>query len=165
MDIDITVIALISLGSFFGLLVLVQIQAVDWISKFRNQAVYWIYKWIGYTLVRRRLNGSSNMPVWILISLLALAGLNTFTLLFRATTANEISQRAARLFLINLIPVTLGDGSSFLTETLLGLHYRQLGVLHRWLWRVCFVNGLVHAFIQLRTSPLRWTLAEIIVRQ
>jgi len=160
---DIILIALISLASFLGLLFIAQLSR--WIFKFSRRVISPIYKWVAYTLVWRRPNGSSNVTVCTFISLRALAGLNTFALLFRASTARDISNRAASLFLINLIPVTLGDGSSILTERLFGLYYRQLSAFHRWLWRICFVNGLVHAVSQLRASPLHLTLAEIMVGQ
>ncbi len=160
---DIILVALISLASFFGLLFLAQLSR--WIFKYSRRVIFLIYKWIAYRLVWRRPNGSSNVTVFTLISLLALVALNTFALIFRASTARDISNRAANMFLINLIPVTLGDGSSILTERLLGLYHRQLGAFHRWLWRICFVNGLVHTVIQLRVSTLHWTLVEIIVSQ
>lgn len=161
--IDITFIFLLGFAALFTLLGALRV------ARFISRPNFWIrrffflvFRGFTYTLVWRRPNGSSNVTVFTFFSLTALTILNTFTLLFRSTTTSDISQRAARLFLINLIPVTLGNGSSLLPEVL-GLYYRRISAIHRWIWRICFVNGMVHTIIQLTVSPLHLGLSEITV--
>lgn len=74
-----------------------------------------------YDLLFRRLNGTTNLPTYLILILFSLFGLNVFALLFRNTSTKDVAQRAAWISHLILICLGFGSSLSLITQNVLGL--------------------------------------------
>lgn len=118
-----------------------------WFHKFFDLNSLW--RRLFYYLPFRRLNGSTNLPTYLLLIILLLFGLNIFALLFRHAGHVDIAHRAAWLSHLVLIYLSFGSSSSLIAQKLLGLYSEISRPLHNWLGRLYLINILVHSFLQL----------------
>jgi hypothetical protein len=68
-------------------------------------------------------------------------------------TIEDAGRRAARLSIVNLIPMFLGGGYEF-GARLLGISLRSYGFLHRLFASVVFLEATVHVIIQAQTMTI-----------
>ncbi|KAI3047120.1 hypothetical protein CBS147353_11756 [Aspergillus niger] len=109
-----------------------QIQSVDWYG-------IWIAILLGVWLIAR-------LAHRLVILVGALLGANIVLLLVSAHGWADVQQRAAKLAVLNLLP--LGTGLTFgIPAHLLGISRSAVAWLHRWFGRVMAAHSLLHGAI------------------
>jgi predicted ferric reductase len=116
-----------------------------------------------YTLLYRRLNGSSDITVLsaILLSLL-LAG-NVIASVLRFSDRHDFSLRLARLSLTNMVILYFGGRTNMIVDKIFRLSHTEYHLLHRWLGRIAVVEGILHGFLELAQSRWRPPVLELTV--
>jgi hypothetical protein len=155
-----TLIYVISLASAVGMLVLWKVyQLID--VKTRRAIFLYARKKLLYTLVYRRRSGSDNVNVPSLLSVCLLIAANITVCALNFKDRKELAKRCGSLSLVNMVPLFLGGQRSTLTDRVLHLGSTEQSLLHRWMGRVCVVQGLVHGIVfAMSTSP---TVIHILV--
>ena len=75
-------------------------------------------------------------------------------------TIDDAAKRAARLSIVNLIPMFLGGGYEF-GARLLGISLRSYGFLHRLFASVAFLEATIHIVIQAQTRMISLNQVQI----
>jgi hypothetical protein len=149
----IPLIYLISLASAAGALLLWRVyRLLD--ARTRTKVLLFIRKQLLYQLVYRRRNGSDDVSVLSLFNICLLVGANITACALKIQDRGELARRCGRLFLVNMIPLFLGGKRSLLADQILRIHSSEQSLLHRWMGRVCVLQGVIHATIStLAASP------------
>ncbi|KAI9777795.1 MAG: hypothetical protein M1839_008590 [Geoglossum umbratile] len=105
-----------------------------------------ILKHLCYPVLWRRRSGSTDMTrlQGILTALFIAA--NILCSLIGVRNVSDLNRRSGILSLINMMPMFLG-GRTNLFADLLGLRLDHYGTLHRWIGRVCVLQGILHGSI------------------
>ena len=158
---QIITIFLISLGATFGAFTLWKLsQLID--APTRKLIFSFLHKRLNYTLVVKRQKGSSDVSVLAAILIILYVTANIVVCTFRISGRAELAKRCGSLFVINMVPLYLGGRTSLIGDKVLHLNLSQYGLLHRWVGRVCVIQGLIHSFINFSVVPSStW---EILVR-
>ncbi|KAF2103247.1 hypothetical protein NA57DRAFT_72223 [Rhizodiscina lignyota] len=120
---------------------------------FSDQARNWVLaavrKRLVYSLVARRLKGSSSLSYAHLTFLLLYVAANLIALLIGLPSRKELSQRSASLFVINSIPLYLGGRTSIFVDRVLQIPLNTYYLAHRWLGRICASLAAIHVAVSL----------------
>ena len=157
---QIITIFLISLGATFGAFTLWKLlQRID--APTRKLIFSFLHKRLNYTLVIKRQKGSSDVSVLAAILILLYVTANIVVCTLRISGRAELAKRCGSLFVINMVSLYLGGRTSLISDKV-HLNLSQYGLLHRWVGRVCVIQGLIHSFINFSVVPSStW---EILVR-
>ncbi|KAF2439148.1 hypothetical protein P171DRAFT_132259 [Karstenula rhodostoma CBS 690.94] len=112
-----------------------------------------------YTLLCRRLRTSSDINVLAGINLLVFGAANITACTLWIQNPAELGKRCGTLFIVNVIPLYLGGRTNFLIDKVFRLQLNEYSLLHRWLGRVCVMQGLLHGVLSGTMSSL--SVAEI----
>lgn len=158
---DITIVYAISLAALFAAYVIYKLnQAIDVYRYCRSR----LRKFVLYPLVMQRFQGSHNSNIGECLILSLYFGANMFCMLFRLEKP-RLADRAGALFLINLIPLYIGQRSSILTDWLVPADVIGLSAIHHWMGRICtlhaVVHGVAHFLVSVKTPGLA---VNIVVR-
>lgn len=91
----------------------------------------------------------------VAIATLYVAG-NAICNLVGIHSISDASKRAARLSLINLMPMFMGGGHEY-GARLLGTSLNNYSTIHQMFGYVAFAQGLVHTIIVARTQIISWS--------
>ncbi|KAL5401100.1 hypothetical protein PMIN04_013131 [Paraphaeosphaeria minitans] len=127
----------------------------------RTAIVLFIRKRLLYALVMRRLRTSSDISVLAGLNLLLFGAANVTACTLWVPNPAEIAKRCGTLFIINVIPLYLGGRTNYIADRIFRLQLNEYALLHRWIGRICVVQGLVHGFLNAATS--RASIVETIL--
>ncbi|KAF2680662.1 hypothetical protein K458DRAFT_445146 [Lentithecium fluviatile CBS 122367] len=144
-------IYLICLVSVLGAFILYSIwRLID--STTRRFIFSFLRKNLLYTMVVRRRTGSSDMTVYGLLSIVLLIASNITACSLWIADRADLAKRCGTLFMINVVPLYLGGRTNFFVDRVLQLPLDQYSFLHRWMGRICVIQGLVHGIMNAATS-------------
>ncbi len=118
-------------------------------SRVRERVLLLASKWLVYSLILPRWNGSTNVTVVAAIAITMLFAGNIVGSVLVVHTQNELSIRVARLCVTNLITLYFGGGSSFILDKIFRLPRSDASILHRWVGRLTLIEGCVHGVLGL----------------
>jgi hypothetical protein len=149
----VSLIYLVSLASAAGALLLWRCYRLL-NARTRTIILLFIRKQLLYRLIYRRRNSSDDVNVLSLFNICLLVAANITACALKIRDRGELARRCGRLFLVNMVPLFLGGRRSLLADQILRIHSSEQSLLHRWMGRVCVLQGLVHATIStLAASP------------
>lgn len=120
----------------------------------RQNCLSWLRKILIYTLVYQRREDTHNVSVLSFCNILLFLAGNITSCMLQLRNRTELSSRCGTLFIVNSALLFLGGKSSLLADRVLRLHPNDVSLFHRWVGRVCVIQGLVHGTINvLRSSP------------
>ena len=122
-----------------------------------------IKKRLYYYVVVARRQGSSDTTLEYSIYLLLFVIANIVACTYKLSRLDELSQRCARLFMFNLVLLYVVCNNGIVTDKLLNIEIANAGFLHRWIGRVCALEGIVHAICVL-VNKVEPSMMEISVR-
>ncbi len=159
---QIILIYAVALGGVITLLLLWRVFLLAG-DETRGAVFSFLRKKISYTLIYRRRASSDNISIPSLLNILLFLAANITVCTFKIHDRTELAQRCGALSLINIVPLFLGGQTSFLADLILRLPLGQRSVIHRWLGRICVLQGLVHGVLN-ATKRSRMTNAQLLVR-
>lgn len=118
----------------------------------RTAIVLFIRKRLLYALLVRRFRTSSDISVFAGLNLLLFGAANVTACTLRVQSRAEIAKRCGTLFIINVIPLFLGGRTNYIADKIFRLQLNEYALLHRWIGRVCVLQGLIHGFLNAATS-------------
>jgi hypothetical protein len=122
-----------------------------------------IRHWCYNLVIGQRQAGTSFVtPVRLASIGIILAG-NVFSLCFQLTSSQDLPLRALQLFLCNFLLLLFGAGNSVILNRAGGLGRELHEFLHRWVGRICLMEGLLYLINRLIASKSGRSLTEIIV--
>jgi predicted ferric reductase len=148
---QINIIYTIALASLFGLLLLWKLLSLVEIST-RQLILSYLRKRFLYTLVYHRRAGTDDINVASTINIIVLVAANMTACIYGLPDRIELARRCGALFLLNATPLLLGGRTSFLIDRIMILKPNQQSLLHRWMGRVCVLQGLIHGGISAASS-------------
>jgi hypothetical protein len=105
-----------------------------------------------YTLVLRRRRSTSDVNVLVVLNILLVVAANVTACTVRVGSSAQLAKRCGTLFMVNVLPLYLGGRTSFLADRILRLPLTEYHLFHRWIGRICVLQGLVHGIINASTS-------------
>ena len=129
-------------------------------SRVRERVFSLASKWLVYSLIMPRWDGSTNITIIAGIAIATLYVGNVVSSVLAVPTRAEFSLRVARLCITNLVTLYLGGGSSFILDKVFQLPRSDTGALHRWVGRLTLIEGCIHGVMELsRPNPAFKTTA------
>ena len=130
----------------WGLTRLLTLQARDRLSSITS-------KWILYTLVVQRVNGSSDVNIMrVLLFCLFVAG-NVIASSFALRNSNELATRLAKLYIVNVVFLFTEGWTSLLVNKVLELLIVEYSFWYCWVGRVTVLEAVLHALLQITKRP------------
>lgn len=120
-------------------------------------------KYLLYSLIVRRQVGTSDFTVFTAIFILIYITVNVIVTVYRISTKALLAQRLGSLAIINIVPLYLGGRTNFIVDRIFNLRVTQYELLHRWVGRVCVLQGVTHALIHITFSSRTLTSVTITV--
>jgi hypothetical protein len=117
-----------------------------------------------YTLVLRRRSSTSEISVFAFINISLLAAANIVACTLGLTNRAALAKRCGTLFLINAVPLFLGGRTSLLVDQIFRLPLSDYHLFHRWIGRICILEGLIHGVINATRLSASLSAIEILVR-
>ena len=158
---DIENIYALSIGALFVILVAWQV-AID-TSSLISRALTLANKYLVQTLVVTRVNGTGDFSVGAAAVNLIVIGGNLVACLFRVSNKKQFGARLGKIAVLNLVPLFMGGGASFVANFMCGLPLQDHGTAHRWVGRLAAVEAFAHLFVQLSSMTWALTLPHILV--
>jgi hypothetical protein len=115
-----------------------------------------------YRSAYRRRAGSDGVTVVSSVNVLIFIAANITACTFGLTDRAELAKRCGNLSVINLIPLLLGGRTSLLVDRILQIQPYHSSFMHRWMGRICVVQGLVHGVLKAVSDP-RVTVIQSLV--
>ena len=148
---QIPLIYLISLASTLGVLcVWKAFRLVD--PPTRRLIFSFLRKKLLYPLVLQRQKATSNINVFAFLRIILVVAANITACTLKISDRTELAKRCGTLFMINVVPLYLGGRTSLLVDRVLRLPLSEYSLIHRWIGRICVVQGLVHGVINASLS-------------
>ncbi|KAJ5035240.1 hypothetical protein J3E72DRAFT_176970 [Bipolaris maydis] len=126
-------------------------------ARARDHVFAVLSKWLVYTVVLARANGSSDITVAAgFVVLCTLVG-NIVSAVIAIPSQADFSTRLARLCLTNLVVLFFGGRTNFIADRIFRLSHSEYYLVHRWIGRICVLEGLIHGVLSAlqRRKPLR----------
>jgi hypothetical protein len=121
-----------------------------------RQHIFSIFsKWILYTVVFLRMNGSSDVTVMACFLILLFITANIVGTFLGIQSQPELSLRLARMCLTNTAILFLSGRSNLLVDKVFRISITEYHLLHRWIGRITVIEGLTHgtlSILQARTT-------------
>jgi hypothetical protein len=155
---QVIIVYLIAYGSAVGLLLGWRLS--QYLTTQARKRVFSTFtKWAVYSVVTRRLDGSSDITIvaGFVILLLVVANIVGSTVFIQTRT--ELSLRLAKLSVTNLAILYLGGRSNILLDKVFRLFHTEQQLMHRWIGRITVIEGLIHGVFEI--SQLRSALKPI----
>jgi hypothetical protein len=126
-------------------------------ARARDHVFSILSKWLIHTVVLARLNGSSDVSVIAGLMVFCMIVGNVISSVIAVTSQADFSARLARLCITNLVILFLGGRTNFIADKLLQLSHNEYHLAHRWIGRICIVEGLIHGILSAfqHRKPLR----------
>lgn len=159
---ELTVVYAISIGVIFGALGLY--QSLKMISRpVQKLFIFFILKHLCYPLLLIRRRGTSNMSRLHGVYLTIYVAANVLCSAIGVSSWDLFGQRVGHLAMVNIIPLCMG-GRTNLIANLFHLQLREYGLMHRWIGRVCVLEGIAYGVVTLtRSHPSATKYKTIIV--
>jgi len=133
----------VALGALFGASALWQISRLL-ADRAGEVCVAFTRKWLSYTLVTTRRGGSSGLSVGAGILITSYVVANVACSAVGVSTRAQLARRLGTLFVVNAVPLYLGGRTNLVLDRVLRYGTTDYGLMHRWVGRVCVVEGIVH---------------------
>ena len=144
-------IYLISFLSAIGCVTLFKLsQLID--PPTRRSLLSFLRKKLIYTLVLQRRTGTSGVNILAFLSILLFLTGNIVVCTYRVDNQNELAKRCGLLFLVNAIPLYLGGRTNLLMDQIFRVPLSDYYLFHRWVGRICVIEGLIHGLVSVRAS-------------
>jgi hypothetical protein len=140
---QVTVIYAISYASAIGLLVIWRLSQCLTVRA-REHIVSFLSKWLLYTVIYPRLNGSSDVTIMAGSTVVLFIVANIVGSVIGVHSRLELSVRLSRMCVTNLLVLYLGGRSNFLVDKIFRLSTTEYHLLHRWIGRITLIEGLIH---------------------
>ncbi|KAF2633016.1 hypothetical protein BU25DRAFT_87617 [Macroventuria anomochaeta] len=121
-------------------------------AKARERIFSTFSKWVVYTLLFSRPNGSSDVTVLSAILIIFLLSGNVIASVLAVQDQDEFSFRLARLSLINMVFLYLGGRTNILVDKIFRFSHTDYCLLHRWLGRIAAAEGIIHGTLEFMHS-------------
>jgi hypothetical protein len=121
-------------------------------GKVRERLVATFSKWVVYTVIFPRMNGSSDVTVVTAIVLTAFVIANVVGCILSVQTRMELSLRLAKLCVTNIVFLYMGGRSNIILDKVFRLSHQEHHLLHRWIGRVSVTEGVIHGTMDLLQS-------------
>ncbi|KAF2727578.1 hypothetical protein EJ04DRAFT_594415 [Polyplosphaeria fusca] len=155
-----TLIYLISTTSAVGLYLLWKLsQLISPTTRWK--ILFFLRKRLLYSLVLRRRKGTSEITVSSFLGVAVIVAANVTASTIKLRDRTEFAKRCGTLFLINLVPLYLGGRSSIIVDRILRVPCSQYLLLHKWLGRICVIQGIVHGISS--ATATTFTVVEILL--
>ena len=141
---DLVLIFAICIAAPFASLALYQAGKIIGQQAFRIY-VSIIRKRLCYPLLMTRLRGTTNVSILDSMWIIFYCVVNAVCLAFNITNLAQLGSRSWMLFGINMIPLFLGGRTNLIADKMLRMHRARYELAHRWIGRMCFVQGTLHA--------------------
>lgn len=125
----------------------------------------WLRKKIVYRLIYRRRKGTSSFTMLSVLGLSALVGVNVTACVLEVSDTHALAVRCAKLVLVNALPLFLGGRTSLFADRVLRLPLNHYQFLHRWVGRICVIQGVIHGLINVRLFYPRISVIEGVVSE
>ena len=142
----------ILVGACFGSLFLFRIGRILF-QNARQLYIRLIRKYVFYPLITRRRAGTTNVSIFDAFAIALYTFTNIAFLAVRDTSWATLGQRSSLLFVVNLVPLCLGGRTNILLDKFFRIDKDRNDVAHRWIGRICFIEGSVHGIIALIYKP------------
>lgn len=118
-------------------------------------------KILRYYIVIPRCRGSSDISVEAFIILWLYILANIIACTFQISDIDEINRRCVKLFLFNFVLLFLFGSRGPITNKLLNIDITSVGLIHRWIGRICIVEGVTHTICKLllEEKPSAFTIS------
>ncbi|EUC40669.1 hypothetical protein COCMIDRAFT_41036 [Bipolaris oryzae ATCC 44560] len=126
-------------------------------ARARDHVFSILSKWLLYTVILARVNSSSDITIIAGIVVICMLVGNIASALIAVASQADFSARLARLCITNLVILFLGGRTNFVADRILKLSHNQYYLVHRWVGRICVLEGLIHGVLSVlqRRKPLR----------
>jgi hypothetical protein len=149
---QVIIVYVIAYGSAIGLLLGWRLS--QYLTTQARERVFSTFtKWAVYSVVTRRLNGSSDVTIVAGFVILLLIVANVVGSAVFIRTRAELSLRLAKLSVANSAILYLGGRSNILLDKVFRLSYTKQQLMHRWIGRITVIEGLIHGIFEI--SQLR----------
>ena len=118
-------------------------------STIRDTCSLHVRKHLSYPLLTTRWQGTTNFTRLDGLILSIYLTLNVVCTVYRIHSTEQLNQRSKTLFMINLVPLYVGGRTNFIADKVFKLRRTHLEIVHRWVGRVCAVQGYIHSVIAL----------------
>ena len=126
-----------------------------------NAAGQWAYhlharyvrKKLQHPIAFTRPTGSIGVTPLDIITILCFVAANVVCATLRIHTAGQLSLRLSRLCTVNMVMLFVGGRTNLFLDWVIHMPYQRVALIHRWVGRICGLEGVVHAFLGLATGP------------
>jgi hypothetical protein len=132
-------------------------------TRVRDHVISVIQKWIVYTNAVTRQSGSLSVNIATAICLVAFLVANILGAVLQVPSVADFADRLASLFLVNLVLVFAGGKSNLLADKVLQLQRSDYSLFHRWVGRICILEGVLHAILKVTLKTASATSDAIAV--
>jgi hypothetical protein len=73
---------------------------------------------------------------------------NILGAVLQVSSVVDFADRLASLFLVNLVLIFAGGKSNLLVDKVLQLQRSDYSLFHRWVGRICILEGVLHAILK-----------------
>jgi len=113
----------------------------------RRSLLSLIRKNLLHTLVLQRRNSSTEINVFAFLAILFVVAANITACTIKITNRSELARRCGTIFMINVVPLYLGGRTNLFADRILRVPLGHYSTAHRWMGRICIIQGLVHSII------------------
>jgi hypothetical protein len=160
LGLETTTIYLITMSSFATILILSHLFRLAGSLVYRS-ALSWFYKLFMRTEVFHRRKSTDSISVLSFCYICVYIGANVALCAVGISSRRALAKRCGTLCLVNLIPLSLGGRLSFLTHALSRVRPWNQSLAHRWIGRVCLLQGACHGILGMLVG--RATTVQILV--
>lgn len=160
LKLETTTIYLIALASIATVLILSHLFRLAGSLVYRS-TLSWFYKLFIHTEVFRRRKSTDSISVLSFCCICVYIGANVALCAVGISSRRALAKRCGTLCLVNLIPLSLGGRLSFLTHALSRVRPWNQSLAHRWIGRVCLLQGACHGILGMLVE--RATTVQILV--
>jgi hypothetical protein len=126
-----------------------------------RSVVSWFRKHLVQAQIYRRRNSTDSLNLLSLGYICIYIGANITLCIVGIKNREALAKRCGMLCLINLIPLSVGGRLSFLAHILTRARPWNLSLAHRWMGRVCLLEGAIHGILSMLVE--RATVKHILV--
>ena len=126
-------------------------------ARARDRVFSVLSKWLIYTVFMARVNGSSDITIFAGFVILCMVAGNVAGAVIAVKTQADFSIRLARLCITNIVVLFFGGRTNLFADRVLKLSHNNYYLVHRWIGRICVLEGVIHGMLSAlqRRKPLR----------
>ncbi|KAI9750728.1 MAG: hypothetical protein M4579_006345, partial [Chaenotheca gracillima] len=114
-----------------------------------NVLISTFQKHLSYALLFKRAKGASSISRVQTLCLISYLTANALCIGIIASSWTDVARNAAHISAANLVSLFLGGRTSLLANYVLRVDLNTYYFVHRWVGRVCLIEGLIHGILRL----------------